>query len=180
MHCSRYKRLNFTSLHKSPYFFQWHLKSVAPVNPSLPLFYLDFIYCLICSCPEYSWNTAHSMLSNDQLIRLCKVHLLHRKLKLSLFGKLPKCSFPENFCIPLHFVWLHYLNRVYVTFSMILYIYWNTANNNNIKISSIYCYFNLEMVWEVFIYLKFWQCKNNMADDSCDVTKIIYFFNVYK
>jgi hypothetical protein len=51
---------------------------------------------------------------------------------------------------------------------------------NNIKISSIYCYFNLEMVREVFIYLKFWQCKNNMADDSCDVTKIIYFFNVYK
>ena len=52
-----HKRLNirsYNSLHK---LWCW---------PSLPHSYTVFLYCWPCYHPEYSWNTTHWMLSNNQ------------------------------------------------------------------------------------------------------------------
>jgi len=47
-------RLNFSFLPNSPYFFSGSQKSLTWLANPFPHFYIDFIYCLACSHPEYS------------------------------------------------------------------------------------------------------------------------------
>lgn len=66
--CSLYERLHFSSLHKYPYFASdsQNFWSVWHIPPSF-LSRFDLLLYLFSSRPQYSWNTARWVLSNNNV-----------------------------------------------------------------------------------------------------------------
>jgi hypothetical protein len=64
------KRLNYSSVPNIPYLYSVSQKLLPWLSRPYLVFLNIFIYCWICSCPEYSWHISHWMLNNQQSILL--------------------------------------------------------------------------------------------------------------